>query len=167
MKIAPIDIAHKVFARKMMGYDASEVDDFLKSIADELEDLIRERNQLKETLRERELSILEYKERDKVLKDTIVTAQKMTEKIREEAEREARLILADAEQRGEAVVRDSRDSLKRVYREISELQRVRAQFETQLKAVVESHLALLEQQNKFTPTPHLGASTAGLDIQGG
>jgi cell division initiation protein len=164
MKIAPIDIAHKSFTKKIMGVDSEEVAEFLRSVADELEAVIKERNQLKETVRERELSILEYRERDKMLKDTIITAQKMTEKIKEEAEREARIIVSDAEQRAEGIVRDSRDGLKRVYREISELQRIRAQFETNLKAVVESHLSLMEQQQRFSPAPNLGTATSNIDF---
>ena len=47
MKIAPIDIAHKTFNRKMMGFDPTEVMDYLRNISDEMENLIRERNQLK------------------------------------------------------------------------------------------------------------------------
>lgn len=164
MKIAPIDIAHKSFTKKIMGVDADEVAEFLRSVADELEAVIKERNQLKEVVRERELSILEYRERDKMLKDTIITAQKMTEKIKEEADREARLIVSDAEQRAEGIVRDSRDGLKRVYREISELQRIRSQFETNLKAVVESHLSLMEQQQRFSPAPNIGNSTNNVDF---
>src|SRR5690348_13537914 len=121
MKIAPIDIAHKTFSRKLGGIDAVEVEAFLKEVADEMENVIRERNQLKEQLRERDIQILEYKERDKALKDTIMTAHKMTENMRKDAEREAGIILNDAKQRADAIVRDSRDSLKKVYQEISDL----------------------------------------------
>lgn len=151
MKIAPIDIAHKTFSKKTWGVDGEQVAEFLRSVASEMEALIKERNQLKEMIRERDLSILEYRERDKTLKDTIVTAQKMTERIREESEREARLITQDATQKADLIVRDARDSLKRVYREISDLQRARAQFETNLKAMIEAHLNLIEQQERFMP----------------
>ena len=69
MKIAPIDIAHKTFGRKVMGYDPEEVMDFLRKTADELEQLVSEKNHLRESLREKELSIIEYKERDELLKN--------------------------------------------------------------------------------------------------
>ena len=52
MKIAPIDIAHKVFGKKMMGLDSEEVQDFLRLIAEEMETLIRERNNLREQMRD-------------------------------------------------------------------------------------------------------------------
>ncbi len=53
MRIAPIDIAHKTFHRKMMGFDPDEVMDFLRLCAEELEGLIKERNSLRENLREK------------------------------------------------------------------------------------------------------------------
>jgi len=151
VKITPIEIVHKTFDRKVVGLSPEQVEDFLKMVADELESVIQERNALKEALREKELSIMEYRERDKVLKDTITTAQRMSEKIKEEAEKEAKLILSDAQHKSDVIVREARDSLKRVYREISDLNRTKTNFEVNLKALVGAHLDLLEQQNKFLP----------------
>ena len=50
MRIAPIDIAHKTFHRKMMGFDPDEVMDFLRLVAEELEGLIKERNSMREAM---------------------------------------------------------------------------------------------------------------------
>jgi len=153
MKIAPIDIAHKTFNRKMMGVDTQEVMDFMRLVADELESVIRERNSLREALREKELAVSEYRERDDLLKSTITTAAKMAEKIQVDAEREAKLILNDANQKSEMIVRDARDSLKKIYQEITELKRIRMQFENNVRALVQSHLTMLEQGNKVMPSP--------------
>lgn len=153
MRIAPIDIAHRTFHRKMMGFDADEVMDFLRQVADELEMLIKERNSLKETLREKEMSIAEYRERDELLKSTITTATRMSEKMQVDAEREAKLIMHDANQKADMIVRESRDSLKRVYSDINDLKRVRLQFENNLKALIQSHLTMLEQGQKIMPNP--------------
>lgn len=155
MRITPIDIAHKSFTKKMMGLDAEEVMDFLQQIAAQMEALIQERNALKESLREKDLSLMEYKERDQVLKDTIATATKMSERLRQDAEREAKLITADAQQKAEIITRDSRDSLKKMYQEVTDLKRMRMQFEANLKALAQAHLALLEQGEKYMPQMHL------------
>jgi len=155
MKITPIDIVHKSFSKKMMGIDAEEVMDFMAQIASQMESLIQERNSLKEALREKELSLLEYKERDQVLKNTIATASQMTERLRQDADREAKLIIADANQKAEIIIRDSRDSLKKMYQEITDLKRARMQFEANLKALVQAHLTLLEQGEKYMPQMHL------------
>jgi cell division initiation protein len=163
MKITPIDIAHKSFNKKMMGLDTDEVMDFLQQVAGQMEALIQDRNALKEALREKELSLMEYKERDQVLKDTIATATQMADRLRQDAEREAKLIIADASQKAEIITRDSRDSLKKMYQEVSELKRARMQFEANLKALAQAHLSLLEQGEKYMPQMHL----AGHNIVGG
>src|SRR4051812_11071819 len=159
MRIAPIDIAHKTFRRKIMGFDADEVTEFLRLVAQELETLIKERNTLKENLREKELSVAEYRERDELLKSTITTATRMSEKIQVDAERESKLILHDANQKADTIVRESRDSLKRIYGDINDLKRVRMQFENNLKALIQSHLTMLEQAQKIMPNPEIDRRT--------
>lgn len=151
MKIAPIDIAHKTFTRKLGGLDAEEVTAYLKEVADEMEGLIRERNQLKDLVRERDIQMLEYKERDKALKETIMTAHKMTENLRKDAEREAALILNEAKMRADTIVRDSRDSLKKAYQDLTDLKRQKSQFEAALKGLITSHLELIERNNGYLP----------------
>lgn len=153
MRIAPIDIAHKIFHRKMMGFDPDEVMDYLRLVADELESLLKERNALREALREKEMAISEYRERDELLKSTITTATRMSERMQSDAEREAKLILNDANQKAEAIVRDARDSLKKIYGEIGDLKRVRMQFENNMKALVQSHLTMIEQSQRIMPSP--------------
>lgn len=153
MKIAPIDIAHKNFNRKMMGLDQDEVMEFLRQLAEEMEALIRDRNNLRESIREKELAILEYRERDELLKNTITTATKMSEKMQQDAERESRLIINDAKQQSEMIVRDARDSLRKIFQEIADLKRIRMQYENNLRALVHSHLNMMEQGQKTMPDP--------------
>lgn len=152
MKITPIDIAHKNFNKKMLGLDENEVMDFLQRVASQMEELIHERNSLREMVRERELQLNDQKERDHILKSTISTAGQMADRLRADAEREAKLILADAHQKSEMITRDSRDSLKKAYQDIADLKRMRMQFEANLKAMAQAHLALIEQGEKFMPS---------------
>lgn len=160
MKIAPIDIAHKSFTRKMMGLDQNEVMDFLRQIADEMEALIRDRNNLRESLREKDLAIIEFRERDELLKSTITTATRMSEKMQQDAERESRLILNDAKQQGEMIIRDARDSLKKIFSEIGDLKRIRMQYEQNLRTLVQSHMQMIEQGHKIMPDPEIGLTAS-------
>jgi cell division initiation protein len=169
MKITPIDINQKNFPRQMMGYDVQQVNEFLQQVASQMESLLHERNHLRETLREKELQILEYKERDKVLKDTISTATQMSDRLRGDAEREARLITADAQQRADLITRDAKDSLRKIYQEVAELKKARLQFESNLKALAQAHLSLLEQAERYMPQMQLPnynfANTTGSDAE--
>ncbi len=160
MRIAPIDIAHKTFHRKMMGFDPEEVMDFMRLVAEELEGLIKERNSLKENLREKELAVVEYRERDQLLKSTITTATRMSERMTADSDREAKLIINDANQRAEVIVREARDSLKKIYTDITDLKRLRMQFENNLKALIQSHLTMMDQGQKIMPNPIIEAKVA-------
>lgn len=167
MKIAPIDIAHKEFAKKMMGYDQNEVIDFLRDVADQMEEVIRERNALKEALLDKEQQLVEARGRDEALKGAITTATKMTEQIRQDAEREAKLILQDAQQKAELIVKDSRESLRRIYQDVAEMKRARMQFEASLRSLVQSHISMLDSAHNLMPefnAPTL-RSNGGLSFQ--
>lgn len=166
MKIAPIDIAHKTFARKVMGLDTDEVTDFLRDIADQMEEIIRERNSLKEAIRQKDIQIMEYKERDETLKATIATASKMADQIRVDAEREGRLIVGDAQHKAEMTLKDSRDALKRIYQEIADLKRTRLQFEVNLRSVCQAHLAMLDQAHVTMPDPQINLAAAAASMNG-
>jgi cell division initiation protein len=159
MKVAPIDIAHKSFNRKMMGLDPEDVTTFLRQIAEEMESLIRDRNNLREQIREKDLAIIEFRERDELLKNTITTATKMSERLQSDAEREARLIISDAKQQGEMIIRDARDSLKKIFGEITELKKIRMQYENNLRTLISSHLQMMDQGHKIMPDPEIVAST--------
>lgn len=151
MKHYPSEIANKRFERKMMGYDPDEVMDYLTVLAAQMDALLQERNDLREAIKEKELSLLEYKERDQVLKATITSASQMAERMRGDAEREAKLIINDANQKAELITRDAKDSLKKVFTELGDLKRTRLQFEANLRAMIQAHLSLIEQGQQFMP----------------
>ena len=151
MNIIPKDIAHKTFNKKMIGYSTEEVSEFLQMVTHEMERLVKENNNLKEDLRDKEVQILKHKEQDKTLKSTIETAQKMSQKIREECDREGKLIINDAQQKADFIIRDAKESLKRIYYEISELKRTKVQIEANLRALLQAHLQLLNEQISALP----------------
>ncbi len=135
----------------MLGCDPDEVHAFLKAVSDEMENLYKEKSLLKEEIREKEMQIAEYRERDKALRETISTAHKMSQKVKDESEREAKLIIANAEQQGEMIVKDARDSLRAIYKEICDLKKIQAQYETNMKALLQAHMSLLDQKEDFLP----------------
>ncbi|MES3036968.1 MAG: DivIVA domain-containing protein [Bdellovibrionota bacterium] len=151
----PVDIAHKSFSKKMMGIDQTEVETYLRQVAEHMEALIKEKNSLKEILREKEMQLLEYKEKDRTLRETISTATQMSERIRQDAERDAKLITNDAQTKADAITHDARESIRNIYNEINDLKKARLQFEANLKALAQAHLTLLEQGEKYLPPMHL------------
>ena len=64
---------------------------------------------------------------------------------------EAKLIMHDANQKAEMIVKDARDSLKRIYQEVGEMKRARIQFEANLRSIAQAHLAMLDQSHQIMP----------------
>jgi cell division initiation protein len=151
MKYYPTEIQSKTFDRKMMGYDPDQVENFLIVIAAQVEGLMQEINILKETLKHKELDILSYKDNEQLLQQTMTQSTKLAEKIKSDAEREAKLVINDAQIKAEIITREAKDSLRKIYTDISDLKKSRMQFEANLKAMAQAHLSLLEQADQFLP----------------
>ncbi|MDP6619863.1 MAG: DivIVA domain-containing protein [Nitrospinota bacterium] len=89
MKIAPIDIRQQRFSVKFRGFDPREVDTFLEMVADELEDMVRENNRLKEHQKKLEMQIQELGANEAGVKKTLLAAQTLREDISNNARKEA------------------------------------------------------------------------------
>ena len=151
MKFYPTEIANKTFDRKMMGFDPEQVVNFLTVIAAQTESLAQQIQALTEELKEKELQLHEFRDRDNVLRSAITQATKMTEQMKTETEHEVKIIISDAQQKAETITRDAKDSLRKIYQEISDLKKSRMQFEANLKAMAQAHLSLLEQAEAYMP----------------
>ena len=144
MKITPLDVRQKQFTGKFRGLDPTAVQDFLELLAGELEELVKESLTLKDELKKRGQRIDEYREREKTLQETMITAQKASDDIKEAAKRQAEIIVAEAELQAERIVQTAHTRLVQILDEIGELKRQRAQFEAGVRSLVEAELKLLE-----------------------
>lgn len=152
MKLTALDIRQKQFKPAMRGHERKEVEAFLDLVASEFEEVVKENIGLKDELKRREQKIGEYKEREKTLQETMVTAQRISEDMKAAAKKEAELILNEAELQAEKIVADANRKLVQIVDDINELKRQRVQFESQVKSVVEAHLKLLETFRSSTPS---------------
>jgi cell division initiation protein len=144
MNITPLDITQKQFPKVFRGFDPEEVEAFLALIATEFEGLVKEAMALREMNQRHVEEIGEYRSRERALQETLVTAQKASEEIRDSARREAEITLADAELQAEKIVQAGHARFLRIVDDINELKRQRIHFETAMKTLVESHIKLLD-----------------------
>jgi cell division initiation protein len=144
MRLSPLDIQSQQFRNKMRGLDPREVENFLELAATEFEELIRENGKLKETLARLTNQYEELKQREQTLKETMMTAQKITEDMKTSARKEAEIILKEAELKADKMVDDAHRKLAVINDQIVEVRRLRAQFETAVKAAAKSHLQMLQ-----------------------
>ena len=144
MSITPIDIQQHRFKTRPLGYEKTGVDHFLELISDELERLTRLNQGLKEELARAKSTMDEMRGREATLKQTLMTAQQMSEDMKNNARREGEILIAEAHMRAERIVRDAEDRRIQLVAEIQEVKRQKITFEAGLRALVESHMRLLD-----------------------
>jgi len=144
MSITPIDIQQHQFKTRPLGYEKAGVDHFLELLAEELERQHRQNQELKEELARTRAGLEEMRAREVTLKETLLTAQKVTDELKANARKEAEIITADAELRGERLIQAAEQRRIQLISEIQDLKRQKVSFETSLRTVVESHLRLLD-----------------------
>ena len=152
MEISPLEITQREFARKMRGLDPEEVHTFLEQIAEEMTRLLQQASDHSAQVQRLEAQVKGYQEREDSLRNTLVTAQKMTEEIKENAKREGGLIVKEAELRAENLLEQAHQKLGQVQAEIAELRRQRDLFAAKLRGLLKTHLDILETQPD-RPTP--------------
>ena len=148
MKITPIDISGHRFAKKMRGFDPEEVRSFLNLVSGEFERLVIDNNALKEELAQVKAGIADYKERERILKETLVTAQKLAEDIKDEARKEAQLVVKEAEIKGGQLLDQAARKAGQIEGMIQNLRVERDAFEQRIRSAVEQHLRLLDLHKK-------------------
>jgi cell division initiation protein len=141
-----MDIENQVFRRRLRGYDPGEVGLFLKAVAEEVERLsLQHGEMLEETGRLRQ-ELDELRAREKTLQKTLVSAQRMTDEMKERAGKEGELLVQEARLRADRLLQDAQDRLGRLESDIGRSRLERDTLERRLKAVLEQHLALLDMR---------------------
>ena len=139
-----MDPRRKQFSRRLRGYDPQEVKVYLEQTAERLEDLHRQGRDLERQAEELRRELKEYRSREQSLEAALAQTRQVSEDIKANAEREAQLLVAEAELQAEKVLGQAHNRLAQIHDDISELKRQRAQFEVRLRSLVEAHLKLLD-----------------------
>lgn len=148
MKLTPLDIQQQQFRSSLWGFDTKEVDAFLDLVSNEFERLTRDNNSLRDQIRQRDTELEAHREREQTLKDTMLTATRLADEIRENARKEAEVVVARAETQGEQIVQNAHTRLVRVLEDVDELRRQKAQMEASLRSILESHRKLLDAMSE-------------------
>jgi cell division initiation protein len=143
MNWTTVEIEHKRFHTRWMGLDAKEVGQFCQQLTEETHRLGAENNGLRKDLQEQEKELLEHKEREKMIRAVLFSVHKTAEQIKANAEKEAQLIVAEAELKAEKILQGTHQRLADLDNDIAELKRQRLQLETKLRNTLETYQQLL------------------------
>jgi DivIVA domain-containing protein len=153
-----LDARRYDFGNALRGYDRARVDQFRDQVAEELERLARANQELDQKARNFHEQLKSFRERDKALNEALISAQQLRGEIREQAEREAQLIVREAQQEAERHLVTVREEVARAQQELQALWRTRRAYLAQLRHQLERQLAELNSSEQepvpdFT-TPH-------------
>jgi cell division initiation protein len=143
MRVAPLDLRQQRFKTSVRGFDKTEVVAFLTEAADDYEHALREIDRLRQDLTRMEAALAEHREREATLRNTLTTAQRLADEVREAAQNEARMIVREAQGRGDLLLQKAQVRLEQIERDITELRLRRRAVEGTLETAIQTlHHAL-------------------------
>ena len=145
MNVSPLDLRQQRFRKAFRGFDPVEVTAFLVAVADDYEQALRETDRLRQELMRLEVVLAENRGQEKNLQSTLITAQKLSDDIKANAEQEAKRIVREAEGRSDLLLDKTQARLEDIQREIDGLKLKRKDVETS----IEAHISTLRNTLEF------------------
>jgi cell division initiation protein len=144
MKVTPLDLRQQRFKTVMRGYDRGEVQAFLLEAADDYENALRDNDKLRQDVTKLDAVLGEHRGQERNLRNTLLTAQKLADEIKEHAQAEAALIVREAEGRADMLLQKSQARLEDIQREIDGLRMKRREVENDIEALIRTLNSTLE-----------------------
>jgi cell division initiation protein len=144
MNVSPLDLRQQRFSTAIRGFDKVEVTSLLMAVAEDYEEALREADRLRQDLARLEGIVSQHREHEKSLQNTLVTAQRLADDTRANAEEEARRIVRDAQARSELLLEKTQARLEDVQREIDGLKLKRRDVETSIESTIQTLKNTLE-----------------------
>src|SRR5205814_9421765 len=141
--LTPLDVRKQEFRKSLRGYEPMGVEDFRVRVADELERILREKSVLEERVAALGEQLRAYRERERAMNEALVAAQQLREATHVAAQREAQVVLREAEAEARRVLDAAGAAKADVERQAAEVQRQYQQYVGGFRALLERQLAEL------------------------
>lgn len=147
MALTPLDIHNKEFTRGFRGYDEDEVNEFLDQIIKDYELVIREKKELMERVHELDEKLKHFSNIETTLNKSILVAQETAEEVKRNADKEAKLIIKEAEKNADRIVNESLAKSRKIALEIEELKKQSSVYRMRFKMLLEAQLEMLNHDD--------------------
>jgi DivIVA domain-containing protein len=142
--LTALDVRRFDFGRSLRGYNPEKVELFRGQVAEELERLSRINQDLDTKARSFHEQLRAFRERDKALNEALITAQQLRAEVRDQAEREAQLVLKEAQAEGDRLIEAARTEVRRMEQELDSLDRSRRTYLAQMRSLLARQLSEVE-----------------------
>ncbi|MHB0808298.1 MAG: DivIVA domain-containing protein [Facklamia hominis] len=156
MAVTPNDILNKEFSNKFRGYDPEQVNDFLDIIRVQLEKTLEENKQLAKDLTDANDKINYFNQLQESLNSSIIIAQEAADRLKQNARKEAELILYEAERDADRILRDASDQSSHIFSEVENLREKVSVYRENVRQEMQASLNLLslnDYDELFEGTP--------------
>jgi len=154
MRMTPLDIQSHRFRRRLRGVDHLEVDEFLRMVSEDYENLLRENEDQRSRIADLEEQVEALESQEKLLQETLVSAQSMSDKMRSSTEKECEVRIGAAEVRAEKIIDASHRRAARLAENIRELRGMRARIAESLRSAIQTQMTLIDN---LTIDPEAGS----------
>jgi cell division initiation protein len=144
MRITPMDMRQQRFKPAMRGYDRTEVVAFLTEAADDYEHAMREIDRLRGDLMRVEAVLAEHRMRENNLRDTLLTAQRLADDMKEAAQSEAKMTVREAQGRADLLLQKAQVRLEELDHDVNEMKLRRRDAEGSVEATIQALYRALE-----------------------
>ena len=117
MRYTPVELRHVKMGRSLFGYRRPDTDRLLEDVADSFEEVWCERGELADKLEETTKQLTDLKEREALLANTLVSAEKAASEAKELARKEVELMISEAHQEARSITRVALTERERLFAE--------------------------------------------------
>jgi cell division initiation protein len=132
MTITPVELHHIALKRGLRGYRRAAVDELIAEVADSFEEVWRQRADFADRIEQLESELARHRDLETLLRTTLVSAEKSAHDLKDQARREAGIMLQEAHAEARAVTRQAAQERERL---LGEARKIRALLEAALDAV--------------------------------
>ena len=143
--IASEDVRRVTFERAMRGYRCEDVDDYLKQVADSMDALSAENEDLQKKLVVLAQRIDQYRAEEDTLRTTMINAQRLGENVIREAKQKAAEIIRAATIKAEDREQHARDEVELAKQELITLKKEATNFKKTLMDMYRQHIEVLSK----------------------
>ncbi len=137
VELSPLDVLAKSFDKGFRGYDPQQVHEYLSQVAARLEELLRERGEVKQQLLRLEQDLAQFKDRESALQDALIAAQHSAELTLDRAREDAQRVIDDGHTLASSLVEDAHSRARKIEIVISDLRSRRRDARSELRRLVE------------------------------
>ena len=148
MKLSPMDMKNKEFKKAIRGYSIDEVDEFIIEISENYEEVYKENSRLKESLGRVTEKLEHYEQLEATIQNTLLLAQNAADQAKESSEKQAELILGNANEAAQKILDKAHSDVVLINDEYEKVKAEFIKFRAKFRGFINTQLQTFDELEK-------------------